>query len=104
MLSRTSLRRRRLGGAEHRGALSARPRPAELGGSTRIARTLTARGLAEARAAECTHCVTDWRTANLPSSRLWPRQGFRPVVYRMARLIDARVAWALAAYDLHTRH
>ena len=69
-----------------------------------IARTLTARGLADARAAGFTHCVTDWRTANLPSSRLWPRQGFRPVVYRMARLIDARVAWAPAAYDLHTRH
>jgi ribosomal protein S18 acetylase RimI-like enzyme len=69
-----------------------------------IARILTARGLAEARAAGFTHCVTDWRTANLPSSRLWPRQGFRPVVYRVARLIDARVAWAPAAYDLNTRH
>jgi hypothetical protein len=38
--------------------------------------------------------VTDWRVTNLLSSRFWPRQGFRPVVYRLTRRIDARVAWA----------
>jgi hypothetical protein len=26
--------------------------------------------------------------------RFWPRQGFRPVVYRLSRRIDPRIAWA----------
>lgn len=59
-----------------------------------ISRRLTAHGLAEARAAGYAYCFTDWRTTNLPSSRLWPRLGFRPVHYRLHRLIDDRIAWA----------
>jgi hypothetical protein len=40
------------------------------------------------------YCLTDWRSTNLLSSRFWPRQGFRPVAYRLARRIDPRISWA----------
>jgi GNAT superfamily N-acetyltransferase len=33
-------------------------------------------------------CVTDWRTANLLSSRFWPARGFRPTAYRLYRSIS----------------
>lgn len=59
-----------------------------------IARMLTAHGLAHAQAEGYASCLTDWRTTNLPASRLWPRLGFRPFEYRLARLIDERIAWA----------
>jgi ribosomal protein S18 acetylase RimI-like enzyme len=59
-----------------------------------IGRALTRHGFAHARAQGYAYCVTDWRVTNLLSSRFWPRQGFRPVVYRLARRIDARIAWA----------
>ncbi len=59
-----------------------------------VGRALTARGLAWARSEGYDVCLTDWRTANLLSSRFWPRQGFRPTVYRLARRIDERIAWA----------
>ena len=36
-------------------------------------------------------CVTDWRAANLGSSRAWPALGFRPVCYRLHRIIDPRM-------------
>jgi ribosomal protein S18 acetylase RimI-like enzyme len=32
-------------------------------------------------------CVTDWRSANLSSSRFWTRKGFRPTAYRLVRSI-----------------
>lgn len=36
-------------------------------------------------------CVTDWRTANLDSSRVWPHLGFEGIGYRLHRMIDVRV-------------
>ena len=59
-----------------------------------IGRILTRRGLAEARAEGYTYCLTDWVATNLLSSRFWPRQGFRPMLYRLMRTIDERVLWA----------
>lgn len=40
------------------------------------------------------NAIVDWRIANLSSSRFWPKEGFRPVAYRMVRAIDERVYWA----------
>lgn len=37
---------------------------------------------------------TDWRITNLASSTFWPKCGFKPVAYRMARFIDSNYAWA----------
>ncbi|HYN87822.1 MAG TPA: GNAT family N-acetyltransferase [Ardenticatenaceae bacterium] len=59
-----------------------------------IGRALTRHGLAQARAAGARFCLTDWRSSNLLASRFWPRQGFRPVAYRLARRVDPRIAWA----------
>jgi ribosomal protein S18 acetylase RimI-like enzyme len=59
-----------------------------------VGRALTAHGLAEDHAAGYTHCLVDWRVTNLLSSRFWPRQGFRPVVYRLSRRLDERIAWS----------
>lgn len=38
---------------------------------------------------------TDWRITNLSSSRFWPKCGFKPVAYRMARSLDEHIAWAI---------
>ena len=38
--------------------------------------------------------ITDWRITNLASSTFWPKCGFKPVAYRMARYIDRNYAWA----------
>jgi ribosomal protein S18 acetylase RimI-like enzyme len=59
-----------------------------------VGRALTAYGLAAIQAGGYTHCITDWRVTNLLSSRFWPRQGFRPVAYRLSRRLDERIAWA----------
>ena len=32
-------------------------------------------------------CATDWRSANLVSSRFWERRGFEPIAYRLFRRI-----------------
>lgn len=37
---------------------------------------------------------TDWRSANFPAARVWPKLGFRPIVYRMVRRIDPRTVFA----------
>lgn len=58
-----------------------------------IGTLLTAHGLYHARKAGCRYCETDWRSTNMLSSRFWPRQGFRPVAYRLARSIDQRAVW-----------
>jgi ribosomal protein S18 acetylase RimI-like enzyme len=42
------------------------------------------------------YIVTDWRTTNLLSARFWPKMGFRPMAYRLARSVDPRVAWGKA--------
>lgn len=36
----------------------------------------------------------DWRITNFASSAFWPKCGFRPVAYRMARSVDRNYAWA----------
>jgi ribosomal protein S18 acetylase RimI-like enzyme len=59
-----------------------------------IGTLLTNHGLIQARAAGYRFCETDWRSTNLLASRFWPRQGFRPVAYRLVRRIDQRIAWA----------
>jgi ribosomal protein S18 acetylase RimI-like enzyme len=59
-----------------------------------IGTLLTHYGLAAARAAGYDWCVADWRTTNLLAARFWPRRGFREVVYRLRRRVDARIAWA----------
>jgi len=42
-------------------------------------------GLAELARRGYTTAVTDWRTANLSSSRFWPKCGFTPYLYRFVR-------------------
>ncbi len=59
-----------------------------------ISTLLTSQGLAHAQSVGYRVCDTDWRSANLLASRFWPRQGFRPVMYRLVRRVDSRIAWA----------
>jgi hypothetical protein len=59
-----------------------------------IIRALTTLGLRDAWQQGRRYCVTDWRATNLLSSRVWPKLGFRPVVYRLSRRIDERITWA----------
>jgi len=59
-----------------------------------IGRALTRAGLAGAAAAGYAVCVIDWRTTNIEAARFWPRLGFQPAVYRLARKVDPRIAWA----------
>jgi GNAT superfamily N-acetyltransferase len=59
-----------------------------------IGRALTAHGLASDYATGDTYCFTDWRATNLLSSRMWPRQGWRPTVYRLTRRLDERILWS----------
>jgi GNAT superfamily N-acetyltransferase len=58
--------------------------------------------LHEARAAGYRFIEADWRSANLPASRFWPRRGYRPMYYRLVRRLDQRITWASApAADQH---
>jgi GNAT superfamily N-acetyltransferase len=59
-----------------------------------VMRALLAAGFAEARAAGARDCITDWRTASLPTHRSWTALGFRPTDFRLHRHIDERIAWA----------
>jgi GNAT superfamily N-acetyltransferase len=59
-----------------------------------LMRTLVAAGFSAARDAGATHCITDWRTASLPTHRSWTALGFRTTHYRLHRHIDERIAWA----------
>jgi GNAT superfamily N-acetyltransferase len=59
-----------------------------------LMRALVAAGFAEARDAGAGHCITDWRTASLPTHRSWTALGFSPTHYRLHRHIDERIAWA----------
>jgi GNAT superfamily N-acetyltransferase len=61
---------------------------------------LTRHGLLQARKAGYRFVETDWRSANLEAARFWPRQGFRPVAYRLVRRIDPRIAWARGEFEL----
>jgi len=62
-----------------------------------LMRALVATGFAEAREAGARHCITDWRTASLPTHRTWTALGFEPTHYRLHRHIDERIAWADAS-------
>jgi GNAT superfamily N-acetyltransferase len=66
--------------------------PAERGRG--LMRSLLAAAFAEARQAGATTCLTDWRTASLPTHRSWTALGFSPTHYRLHRHIDERIAWA----------
>lgn len=48
---------------------------------------LTGHGLRWAAERGYRTCVTDWRAANLVSSRFWPRRGFVPTHLRMVRYV-----------------
>ena len=58
-----------------------------------IGSLLTRAGLAHAFESGYRFCLADWRSANLLASRFWPRRGFRPAAYRLARRVDPRIAW-----------
>jgi ribosomal protein S18 acetylase RimI-like enzyme len=49
---------------------------------------LTEHALRWAREAGYPTVHTDWRVANLESSRFWPSRGFRETFYRLARRVD----------------
>jgi GNAT superfamily N-acetyltransferase len=49
---------------------------------------LTEHALGWAREAGCSTVHTDWRVANLESSRFWPARGFRETFYRLARRVE----------------
>jgi GNAT superfamily N-acetyltransferase len=58
-------------------------RPGERGAGVGLA--LTEHALHWAHEQGFKTCTTDWRTANLLSSRFWPRRGFVPTAYRLVR-------------------
>ena len=55
---------------------------------------LLARSMTWARDAGYERCVLGFLTANLVAARFWQGQGFRPLVYRLCRQVDERIAWA----------
>lgn len=59
-----------------------------------LMRPLVAAGFGEAREAGASHCITDWRTASLPTDRSWTALGFRPTHHRLHRHLDERISWA----------
>jgi len=59
-----------------------------------VGRSLLRHGLAWAREAGHESCAVPYGTANPIGARFWPSQGFRPLVYRLCRVVDDRVAWS----------
>ncbi len=59
-----------------------------------VGATLLAHALARADDSGYEHCTVSWFSTNLLAHRFWPRAGFRPVAYRMLRIVDERIAWA----------
>ena len=59
-----------------------------------IMTALTHHCLAQARERGYRSCEIDWRSTNVQAARVWPRQGFRPTVYRLVRRLDSRITWA----------
>lgn len=62
--------------------------------TTGILKLISNRGFKQLKQKGYRYCMTDWYILNLLSSRFWPKRGFRPVMYRMVRTIDERIAWA----------
>ncbi len=68
---------------------------------TGIGKTLMNAGCSLMRERGFRYMITDWRITNLASSTFWPKCGFQPVAYRMARYIDSNWAWArLGPHDV----
>jgi len=59
-----------------------------------ITRAISEFGFDYLRQEGFTYCLIDWRTTNPLASRVWPRLGFEPVMYRLHRRIDERILWA----------
>lgn len=59
-----------------------------------VATALLDQGFAWARERGMERCLSLWYTANLLGARFWLGHGFRPVMYRLTRRIDDRIAWA----------
>lgn len=57
-------------------------------------RALLDRALDWAQSAGHEHCTVSWASANLSGAAFWLGMGFRPVAYRLCRVVDERVAWA----------
>lgn len=66
-----------------------------------IATALTLHGLQTIREHGDAFCLTNWQTANLLAARFWPRFGFTPCVFRLARSINPAIAWANGAQTPH---
>jgi hypothetical protein len=47
--------------------------------------------------------LAERRSTNLLASRFWPRQGFRPIAYRLVRRVDQRIARANPS-AMHATH
>lgn len=58
-----------------------------------IQAALTHQGLKHARQMGYRTIETDWRSTNLEADRTWRRLGFQPVIYRLARQVEPRIAW-----------
>jgi ribosomal protein S18 acetylase RimI-like enzyme len=65
---------------------AAATRPQDRGRGVGVA--LTEHALRWSAESGYTTVYTDWRVANLESSRFWPRRGFRETFYRMARRVN----------------
>lgn len=59
-----------------------------------IGTALTLHGLREIRQNGDAYILTNWQTANLLAARFWPRFGFEPCVFRLARMINPNISWA----------
>ncbi len=59
-----------------------------------VGTALTWHGLNQSRDHGAEFCLTNWQSANLLAARFWPRFGFKPVAFRLARQIRPAIAWA----------
>jgi GNAT superfamily N-acetyltransferase len=66
---------------------------ARIGG---VGKALVDNGLAWARSRGLGHCTVGWFTTNMYGARFWTGRGYTPVMYRLERRIDERIAWAKA--------
>lgn len=59
-----------------------------------IGTALTWHGLKQVSGSDDEFILTNWQSANLLAARFWRRFGFKPVAYRLARRVNAMIAWA----------
>jgi GNAT superfamily N-acetyltransferase len=59
-----------------------------------VGTALLRHSMAWARDAGFEHCTLHYFSANISGARFWRRNGFRPVVERLCRRLDERIAWA----------